>query len=411
VKAPNKNLRLPRTRDWRPRGVWSWTLTSLGCLLVAAAIVLAVYMVHPVDFESLPGTLAVGALFFPLHLFVVTAIAAVVGAIAWRSRALFAATAFMLVAALTAFLALWPITALWQMARRENASLSLGLYLANATHLEFDGPQLDRTVEYGVASDGTKLVLDVWLAEATSGTSLRPAIVKVHGGGWTSGSRSMSANWNQRLNQLGYHVFDVDYRMPPPERWKDEVGDVKCALGWVVANAEKYGVDPARIGAMGYSAGANLAMLAAYSVGDSQLPPSCAAPLVTVRFVINLYGPADLPLAYISSGSLDYAQDVLRRYIGGPPEQYPDRYRAVSPITYVGAQTPPTITLLGLSDRIVSVDQALVLDAALTRAGVVHETVLLPATDHGFDFNWGGFGTQIAVAKVERFLQQHATAP
>ena len=113
-----------------------------------------------------------------------------------------------------------------------------------------------------------------WLAEATSAASLRPAIVKMHGGGWTSGSRSMSAKWNRRLNQLGYHVFDVDYRMPPPERWKDEVGDVKCALGWVVANAEKYRIDPARIGTMGYSAGGNLAMLAAYSAGDPQLPPS-----------------------------------------------------------------------------------------------------------------------------------------
>jgi acetyl esterase/lipase len=202
-------------------------------------------------------------------------------------------------------------------------------------------------------------------------------------------------------------VFDIDYRMPPPERWKDEVADVKCALGWVVANAEKHRIDPARIGTMGYSAGGNLAMLAAYSAGDPQLPPSCDAPIVPVRFVINLYGPADLPLAYESSGSPAYARDVLKRYIGGSPAQYPDRYRLISPISHIHAKTPPTITLLGLSDRIVSVDQARVLDAALGEAGVDRETVLLPATDHGFDFNWGGFGTQIAIAKVERFLRRH----
>jgi acetyl esterase/lipase len=407
MKAPSKNLKLPTTRDWRPQGAWQWTLTSFGSLLAVATLILTIYVLHPIDFESLPGTLAMAALFFPMHLLIVTVIAAALGALAWRSRALVATTAFALVVLLTAVLACWPIISLWQMAWRENVPLSLEQYLANATHLEFDGPQLDRTVEYGVADDGTKLVLDAWLAETTSAGGLQPAIVKVHGGGWTSGSRSMSANWNRRLNQLGYHVFDVDYRMPPPERWKDEVGDVKCALGWVVANAEKYRIDPARIGTMGYSAGGNLAMLAAYSAGDPQLPPSCDAPIVPVRFVINLYGPADLPRAYNSSGSLAYAQDVLERYIGGAPAQYPDRYRVISPISHIHAQTPPTITLLGLSDRIVSADQAHVLDAALTQAGVEHETVLLPATDHGFDFNWGGFGAQIAVAKVERFLQRH----
>jgi acetyl esterase/lipase len=68
----------------------------------------------------------------------------------------------------------------------------------------------------------------------------------------------------------------------PPERWKDEVGDIKCALGWLVANAAKYHVDPARISIMGFSADANLAMLAAYSMGDSRLPPSCEGPMVLV---------------------------------------------------------------------------------------------------------------------------------
>ena len=46
------------------------------------------------------------------------------------------------------------------------------------------------------------------------------------------------------------------------------------------------------------------------------------------------------------------------------------------------------------------------LDLALSKAGVVHETYLLPANDHGFDVNWGGFGTQIARAKIEQFLQK-----
>jgi len=44
----------------------------------------------------------------------------------------------------------------------------------------------------------------------------------------------------------------------------------------------------------------------------------------------------------------------------------------------------------------VPLDQASTLDQALSKAGIAHETFLLPSNDHAFDINWGGFGTQIA---------------
>jgi len=55
----------------------------------------------------------------------------------------------------------------------------------------------------------------------------------------------------------------------------------------------------------------------------------------------------------------------------------------------------------------VPLDQAGMLDQALSKAGVAHETYSLRGNDHGFDVNWGGFGTQIARAKIEDFLQRH----
>lgn len=130
-------------------------------------------------------------------------------------------------------------------------------------------------------------------------------------------------------------------------------------------------------------------------------------PTVSVKRVVNLYGPADLTLFYGSSGSLTDIQHVLKQYIGGSPTQYPDRYRAVSSLSYVGAKTPPTITLLGTSDHIVPTDQARSLDEALTQAGVTYETYLLPCNDHAFEVNWGGFGAQFAREKIRTFLQEH----
>jgi acetyl esterase/lipase len=406
--AYSLNPRLFTGRGWWPRRVGQWVVTVLACALGMITVALAGYFLYPSDVTSLPRDLGARALSFSLHLLVVTIVALGLGFLAMRLRARLVAGFLALLALLSLFLALWPSIAMWQLALQENVPLSLGMYLAHAAHRDISGPQLERTVVYGTAAGGAKLVLDVWLSDATTTSSSAPAIVKVHGGGWTGGSRSQAAGWNRWLNQLSYHVFDVEYRVPPPERWKDEVGDIKCALGWIAVNAPKYGIDSTRISVMGNSAGGNLAMLAAYSMGDPRLPPSCDVPTVPVKSVVNLYGPADLTLFYGSAGSPTDVQNTLRQYIGGSPTQYPDRYRAVSPASYIGTRTPlpPTITFLGTNDHIVPTDQARRLDQALMRAGVEHETYLLPGNDHGFEVNWSGFGAQFARYKIKAFLQK-----
>jgi hypothetical protein len=158
------------SRRWR-KGIAQWVLTVSAFPPAVITVALVVYMLHPADATSLPHGVTARALFFPLHLLVVTVIALGLGLLAWRLRAKLAASIFGLVVALSSFLALWPTIAMWQLAGRENVPLSLGTYLAYATHRDIGGPQLERTV------------IMAW-----------------------------------RLNQLGYHVFDVEYRMLPPER-------------------------------------------------------------------------------------------------------------------------------------------------------------------------------------------------
>jgi acetyl esterase/lipase len=263
-------------------------IAVLLVVAVAAIAAIAVAMVYPLPFDNPLGLSGAVALFFPLHFLVVAAIAAGLAVFACKGQARLAATPFISRRCLSAIIALWPSLAVWRFAHHEDVSLSLGDYLADAAHLNLGAPQPDRTVTYGVAADGAKLVLDVWPAAGKPGPAPRPALVRIHGGAFIQGNRSDMPDWDRWFNGLGYTVFDVGYRLPPPVRWQDEIGDVKCALGWVAAHAGEYGVDPARIGVTGFSAGATLAMLAAYSVGEPRLPPSCDVPPVAVRSVVSL---------------------------------------------------------------------------------------------------------------------------
>lgn len=387
----------------RPAGVAGRALTVVAALLALLSILLAVASLWTIG-AILP--LRLFALALPLHLLVLTVAAAVLGQWAWRRRVLVATALYGLVVVLTATMALVPSIALWQRARQLDAPISLGDYLRYATDLNVGGPQPRRTVTYGTTADGTQLRLDIWRATGNGSGTPHPAIVKMHGGAFQLGARGEQPMWNAWLNDLGYDVFDIDYRLTPQATWTDEVGDVKCALGWVATHADEYHLDPARISTMGDSAGGNLAMLAAYTSGDPALPPSCPAPIVAVRSVISLFGPTDLTRLYHEVGEMNGLGGQLRDYLGGTPEQYPDRYRAVSPLTRVTGNAPPTLAFQGQRDFF-SDNQARLLDDSLSQAEVAHQVVLLPATSHSYDTNWGGFATQITRTRIERFLRTH----
>jgi acetyl esterase/lipase len=381
-------------------------LTASAYAFVAFTLFLAYAMMMPVRWNGL-GRLGGLALLFPLHLLAFTLIAAALAVYAYFSHARLATRVFFLAGAVSAALAFVPTIALWQRARELHVPLSFGDYFANAWHLNTGRPQHNRTVVYGTTPTGKNLLLDVWSTNLGDTGPLRPAIVMVHGEAWAHRNRSSTPDWNRWLNSLGYEVFDVEYRMPPPVRWQDEVGDVKAALGWVGANAAQYHVDPKRISLMGGSTGGSLALVAAYSTDDLRLPSSIGFATVTVRSVIDLYAPADLAMLYYTTRSPGYVRPLLREYIGGAPEEFPDRYWLLSPLGHVDEHAIPTLTIIGRNDRVVSFTHARRLNEALAEAGVFSEVYALPAVDHGFDINWGGFGTQIARARIKAFLRNN----
>ncbi|WP_067185260.1 alpha/beta hydrolase [Microtetraspora niveoalba] len=317
------------------------------------------------------------------------------------------------VAALCLVVTLVPVVTAHGDARRLKVPLSYAGYLQRPATSADRGP--DATVAYA-RPGGEELLLDVWRPRSPA-EEAGPAVVLMHGGGWTQGRRGRTPRWNEWLTERGATVFDIDYRLAPPATWNKAPGDVRCAVGWVRRNAARYGVDPGRVVLMGMSAGGHLALLAAYTAGHAEgekaFPPSCEAGDTSVSAVVSLYGPYDLAYSYdlavpwwaaerLSDGE---GRGMLHAFAGGPPGEREAEYRTASPITYLRADVPPTLSVQGGHDQIQYPDDARRAARMAQEVGASHRYVEIGYADHAFDVAWGGFGAQIARAEIDDFLR------
>lgn len=116
-------------------------------------------------------------------------------------------------------------------------------------------------------------VLDIADPLDFGGPGLRPALVIIHGGGWSMGSKNVDVYRGLMIDYAlqGYLVINVEYRLQQEGGFQGCIEDVKCAVRWLKAHSSELRVDPERIGAYGHSAGAHLAMKLAVSAGNKDL--------------------------------------------------------------------------------------------------------------------------------------------
>jgi acetyl esterase/lipase len=236
--------------------------------------------------------------------------------------------------------------------------------------------------------------LDVWARPDLDPAGRAPVLVQVHGGGWTGGSRTLSASpLLAHLARRGWVCVTVDYRLGPGERWPAMIVDVERALAWTRENVARFGGDPGFVAVTGGSAGGHLASLAALSRGSFagvDAPVAAAVPVYGVHdFTVDEHG-----LHHLLEGKV----------IGTSPLDDPDTWRAASPLHRAGPHAPPFLVVHGDSDTIVSVRQSRRFVARLRE--VSREPVLyaeLPHAQHGFD-DWPTARTGHHVRAVDRFL-------
>jgi len=233
-------------------------------------------------------------------------------------------------------------------------------------------------IEFGQGG-GQPLRLDLFAPMESGGA--RPGIVLFFGGGWKRGEKDQLRVYAQHFARHGYVAITPQYRLGEAGRWPNSVHDAKCAVRWMRAHAEEYGIDPDRIGAMGNSTGAYLALMVAYSHGFPELEGDggWAEYSSAVQAVVDNYGPTDLtePIRRDVQGVVDY---LGGQYVGNEA-----RYDSASPIRYVTSESPPTCVIQGTLDSQVLANQSDWLVEKLREHGVPHVYSRIDGWPHGMD--------------------------
>ncbi|HEY0244297.1 MAG TPA: alpha/beta hydrolase [Mucilaginibacter sp.] len=223
----------------------------------------------------------------------------------------------------------------------------------------------------------------------------RPCVIVVHGGSWSGGDSKQLPGLNSNLASKGYTVAAINYRMAPKYLSPAPVEDVRAALIYLRKHAEELKVDTNNFVLLGRSAGAQIALLAAYTLQDKSL-----------KAVVDFYGPADMVWGYSAPANplIMDSRLVMRRYLGGSYQQVPKSYAASSPIEFVNQQSVPTLIIHGGNDVLVAYEHSRRLNEKLQQNGIKHYWLKLPWATHGFDFNLNGPGGQLSTYAVETFL-------
>lgn len=252
------------------------------------------------------------------------------------------------------------------------------------------GVSVTRDVHFDTI-DGQKLYLDV---AVPPGDGPHPCVVMFHGGAWTMGSRrDLSTARREGANAVpsvietvaarGFVAVSAGYRLAPKHQFPAQIQDARAAVRFVRAKATDYKIDPARVGAAGFSAGGHLALLLGLADkvdgwdAGSNTGHSCK-----VSCVVDFFGPADLSLYAKSPGLEDaYMVPVFGKRVKTDPEIY----KRASPVSYVGKGAPPVLMVHGTFDLVVPIVHSEQLCRKLQDAGATAELIPVRGAGHGWD--------------------------
>lgn len=267
--------------------------------------------------------------------------------------------------------------------------------------------RLTQAIQFAV-HDGVSLQGDLYLP-AKPGP--HPVVVATPGGAWRMANRTGLKHWCEYLASRGIAAFAIEYRTSKSGgAFPRAALDVIAALEFVAGSAGSLGLDAARVGLLGASAGAHLAALAALARHEAPFRSAYPADAYSgvdprLRALVLAYGVYDLAThwnatrAEVAAGS----EDVTLNFMGAPFEGAEALYGSGSPIHYLagGRTLPPVLLTWGDADQLVRPEQSQAFASELIRAGVgVTQVPIVGAGHHWFSQHAiddaGGFTAALA---------------
>ncbi|MFV0606157.1 MAG: prolyl oligopeptidase family serine peptidase [Niabella sp.] len=252
-------------------------------------------------------------------------------------------------------------------------------------------PTDEKEVSYTNVTYGTdtKQVMDIYLPEGRT-TSNTKVLILIHGGGWAGGDKAdFKIVIDSLKNRLpGWAIFNLNYRLGAlgVNLFPTQENDIKTAIQHIYNRMGEYKISSQWVYA-GASAGGHLAMLQGYKNNS----------LIKPKAVINYFGPADLD-ALLATTNADLITKLLFNGL------FNGTNYASSPIHFINAQTPPTITFQGGKDGLVPPTLQTALHAKLKANGIAEEYNFYENENHGF----GEAAMTQSYNSIVAFLKIHA---
>jgi acetyl esterase/lipase len=283
-------------------------------------------------------------------------------------------------------------------------------------------PRFECSVERQIAllnRGGAALAADLYTPR---GVNPVPALVALHGGGWKRGDRSRYRDLGEYLASRGIALFAADYRLVDPAkgtaRFPAAVADARDAVKFLRKHAASHGIDPARIGILGDSAGAHLGALVALAANhprfrEADVEPSLNGVSCEVRVVAGVYGVYDMLAQWEHDLITRPLDPITEHFLGVSALDNRALYQEASPLTYVTTANAAPLSFLiawGTADDICEPKtQSEAFLAALKRVGCFVRSAVVPDAPHfwiGDPIDEPGSHSGFFAPRLMRFLRE-----
>lgn len=253
-------------------------------------------------------------------------------------------------------------------------------YRSRRSFTQPDAPEVFKTEDQRVSYNGIHVPVRVYHPFSAQSQKALPALVYLHGGGWTIGDLDTHDVLCRSLClQADVVVISVDYRMGPEHKFPAAFEDAVAAFEWTVENANQLGIDAKRIAIGGDSAGGNLAAAACLQLRSHPVQPA---------FQLLIY-PAtimwqDTPSYHANGQGYMLTKDSIAYYTTNYLRDRHDAkdWRASPQWAESHASLPPAFVLTAGYDPLR--DEGLMYADALSKAGVSTQYVCFERQIHGF---------------------------